>query len=75
MSALCGGITICLAEKFSVKNFWTDIRDSRATVFIYVGETARCMSRDSSYDVLRLKRLQTSLQTRPVPWIKLTTSK
>ncbi|KAF9892609.1 hypothetical protein FE257_001011 [Aspergillus nanangensis] len=39
--AICGGITACLTKKFSVSNFWEEIRQSRATLFIYVGETAR----------------------------------
>jgi acyl-CoA synthetase (AMP-forming)/AMP-acid ligase II len=37
---LCG-ITLAIGKKFSVSQFWDDIRDSRATFFIYVGETAR----------------------------------
>ncbi|KAJ5239863.1 hypothetical protein N7468_004482 [Penicillium chermesinum] len=41
MIAICGGITLCLAKKFSVTNFWKEIRQSRATLFVYVGETAR----------------------------------
>lgn len=36
-----GGNTVCLAPKFSVSNFWRDICDSRATWFVYVGETLR----------------------------------
>lgn len=35
------GNTVCIAPKFSVSSFWQDIRDSRATAFIYVGETLR----------------------------------
>lgn len=35
------GVTICVAPKFSVSGFWDDIRDSRATWFVYVGETLR----------------------------------
>ncbi|KAJ5887704.1 Isopenicillin N epimerase component 1 [Penicillium taxi] len=35
------GVSIALAPKFSVRNFWKDIRDSESTVFVYVGETAR----------------------------------
>lgn len=36
-----GGNTVCLAPKFSASNFWRDIRDSRATWFVYVGEILR----------------------------------
>lgn len=35
------GVTICVAPKVSVSGFWDDIRDSRATWFVYVGETLR----------------------------------
>lgn len=38
---LIAGNTVCVAPKFSVSNFWRDIRDSRATWFVYVGETLR----------------------------------
>ncbi|KAI1341317.1 acetyl-CoA synthetase-like protein [Xylariaceae sp. FL0016] len=38
---LLTGQTLCLAPKFSVSGFWDDIRDSRATWFVYVGETLR----------------------------------
>ncbi|KAJ5778826.1 hypothetical protein N7457_006546 [Penicillium paradoxum] len=41
MSCLLMGTSIALAPKFSVSRFWTDIRDSESTVFVYVGETAR----------------------------------
>ncbi|UQC91562.1 AMP-binding enzyme [Colletotrichum lupini] len=32
---------VCMAPKFSVSNFWEDVRDSHATWFVYVGETLR----------------------------------
>ena len=35
------GVTACVGKKFSVSKFWSDVRDSRATWFTYVGETAR----------------------------------
>lgn len=35
------GETLCLAPKFSASTFWDDVRDSRSTWFIYVGETLR----------------------------------
>lgn len=35
------GVSIALGPKFSVRNFWKDIRDSESTIFVYVGETAR----------------------------------
>ncbi|KAL2139019.1 hypothetical protein VTI28DRAFT_5900 [Corynascus sepedonium] len=33
--------TVCVAPRFSASNFWRDVRDSRATWFVYVGETLR----------------------------------
>ncbi|KAI1496304.1 hypothetical protein F5X99DRAFT_76558 [Biscogniauxia marginata] len=41
MTQLLTGHTLCLAPKFSVSAFWDDIRASRATWFVYVGETLR----------------------------------
>lgn len=41
MTQIITGTTLCLAPKFSVSRFWDDIRDSRATWFVYVGETIR----------------------------------
>ncbi|KAK3393897.1 hypothetical protein B0H63DRAFT_498822 [Podospora didyma] len=41
MAQLLSGNTACVAPKFSVSGFWRDVRDSRATWFVYVGETLR----------------------------------
>ncbi|KAJ5247697.1 Isopenicillin N epimerase component 1 [Penicillium chermesinum] len=41
MATLATGRSIALGPKFSVRNFWQDIRDSHSTFFVYVGETAR----------------------------------
>ncbi|KAK6211442.1 AMP-binding enzyme [Colletotrichum tabaci] len=41
ISQILSGSTVCMAPKFSVSNFWADIRDSHATWFVYVGETLR----------------------------------
>lgn len=38
---MCTGTTLCIGKKFSVSRFWDDVRDSEATCFVYVGETAR----------------------------------
>lgn len=38
---LTTGVGIAIGKKFSVSNFWRDIRDSDSTTFIYVGEAAR----------------------------------
>lgn len=41
MAQLLCGNTVCVAPKFSVSGFWSDVRESRATTFVYVGETLR----------------------------------
>jgi acyl-CoA synthetase (AMP-forming)/AMP-acid ligase II len=41
ISQLMCGSPLCIGKKFSTSKFWSDIRDSRATWFVYVGETAR----------------------------------
>ncbi|KGO73684.1 Major facilitator superfamily domain, general substrate transporter [Penicillium italicum] len=41
IASLVTGISIAIAPKFSVSRFWTDVRDSESTIFVYVGETAR----------------------------------
>ncbi|KAI1088988.1 fatty acid transporter [Rostrohypoxylon terebratum] len=41
MTQILTGQTLCVAPKFSVSGFWDDIRESRATWFVYVGETLR----------------------------------
>ena len=34
-------MSVAIAKRFSVSNFWQDIYDSQSTFFVYVGETAR----------------------------------
>ena len=41
MTQLITGQTLCVAPRFSASGFWDDIRASRATWFVYVGETLR----------------------------------
>ena len=40
-TALMGGRTIAIGHKFSTKTFWKDVRESKATLIQYVGETCR----------------------------------
>ncbi|HEX5062996.1 MAG TPA: long-chain-acyl-CoA synthetase, partial [Kofleriaceae bacterium] len=40
-SAVSGGAALAIRRKFSVSNFWEDIRKFRATAFIYIGELCR----------------------------------
>lgn len=41
MQCMMAGVSLAIGKGFSVRNFWRDVRDSEATVFAYVGETAR----------------------------------
>ncbi|KAE8149176.1 hypothetical protein BDV25DRAFT_6304 [Aspergillus avenaceus] len=41
IACLSTGVGIALGKKFSVRQFWNDIRDSESTLFVYVGEAAR----------------------------------
>jgi acyl-CoA synthetase (AMP-forming)/AMP-acid ligase II len=41
MMSLSCGATLCIGKKFSASRFWPEVRASRATAFVYVGETAR----------------------------------
>jgi acyl-CoA synthetase (AMP-forming)/AMP-acid ligase II len=41
VTQMMDGVTLLVGKKFSTSRFWDDIRDSRATWFVYVGETAR----------------------------------
>lgn len=40
-TVLAGSSCLVMARKFSVSRFWSDIRDSNATAFAYVGELCR----------------------------------
>jgi acyl-CoA synthetase (AMP-forming)/AMP-acid ligase II len=40
-AVLRAGSTVCLSKKFSHKTFWPEIRESKATILHYVGETCR----------------------------------
>ncbi|MCJ1364541.1 hypothetical protein MMC16_003652 [Acarospora aff. strigata] len=41
MVCMMGGVSLCIGRKFSTSGFWSDVRDSNSTFFVYVGETAR----------------------------------
>ena len=43
-SALANGAGLIIARKFSVTNFWSDIRKHDATAFAYVGELCRYLA-------------------------------
>lgn len=41
MANLATGTGVALGKRFSVRQFWPDVRDSRSTAFVYVGEAVR----------------------------------
>jgi acyl-CoA synthetase (AMP-forming)/AMP-acid ligase II len=55
---LYGGIGVAVAPKFSVSNFWPDVHDSGATIFIYVGETARYLLNAAPHPLERDHKLR-----------------
>ncbi|ESZ96628.1 hypothetical protein SBOR_2995 [Sclerotinia borealis F-4128] len=69
---LMGGITNCIGKKFSTSKFWGDVRDSRATWFTYVGETARYLlaAPPSSQDKNHCVRVMYGNGMRPDVWNK-----
>lgn len=72
-TALLGGIGVAVAPRFSVKHFWDDIHDSRATMFIYVGETARYLLAAPPHPLERnhILRVAYGNGLRPDVWHKL----
>lgn len=72
MGMLMNGITICVGKKFSTSRFWKDIHDSKATFFVYVGETARYLlaAPPSPLDKGHNLRCMYGNGLRPDVWIK-----
>ncbi|KAL4781321.1 hypothetical protein BJX76DRAFT_360017 [Aspergillus varians] len=68
--SLISGISIAIGRKFSVRQFWTDIRDSDATAFVYVGEAARYLlaAPPSARDKEHRVRLMYGNGLRPDIW-------
>ncbi|QSZ36580.1 hypothetical protein DSL72_006460 [Monilinia vaccinii-corymbosi] len=71
---LTNGVTNCIGKKFSTSKFWGDIRDSRATWFTYVGETARYLlaAPPSPQDKDHCVRVMYGNGMRPDVWKKFT---
>jgi acyl-CoA synthetase (AMP-forming)/AMP-acid ligase II len=72
IAMLINGVTTCIGKKFSTSQFWRDIHDSRATYFIYVGETARYLlaAPPSPLDKGHNVRCMYGNGLRPDVWIK-----
>ncbi|KAI0969510.1 AMP-binding enzyme [Xylaria arbuscula] len=71
MTQLVTGQTLCLAPRFSTTRFWSDVRDSRATWFVYVGETLRYLlaAPPSSLDKVHSVRAIYGNGLRPDVWV------
>jgi acyl-CoA synthetase (AMP-forming)/AMP-acid ligase II len=69
---MAAGLTVAIGRKFSTSGFWDEIRESQATAFVYVGETARYLlsappsPRDKDHKV----RLMHGNGMRPDVWRK-----
>ncbi|KAF1977703.1 fatty acid transporter-like protein [Bimuria novae-zelandiae CBS 107.79] len=70
LSGMLSGVSICIGKKFSTSKFWSDIRDSRSTAFVYVGETARYLlaSPPSPLDKQHKAKLMFGNGMRPDVW-------
>lgn len=71
-TALLGGVGIAVTPRFSVSNFWPDIHDSGATMFIYVGETARYLLNAPKHPLERQHKVRMAYGNglRPDVWKK-----
>jgi len=69
---LMNGMTLALGERFSANKFWPEIRDSGATSFVYVGETARYLLAQppSALDKKHSLRVMYGNGLRPDVWTK-----
>lgn len=71
-TALLAGISVAIAKRFSVSHFWDEIYDSGATMFVYVGETARYLLNAPPHPLERKHnvRLGYGNGLRPDVWLK-----
>ncbi|KAF1991227.1 fatty-acyl-CoA synthase [Aulographum hederae CBS 113979] len=69
---LQAGLSVAIAPRFSVSNFWPDIHDSGSTWFVYVGETARYLLSAPPHPLERSHRLRGAYGNglRPDVWMK-----
>ncbi|XP_070539263.1 long-chain fatty acid transport protein 2-like isoform X2 [Ptychodera flava] len=70
--ALNRGITMILAKKFSVHNFWDDCRRHNASIFMYVGELCRYLLTlpETPHDKNHSVRMAIGNGLRPDIWTK-----
>ena len=69
-TALYTGASIILRPKFSASQFWDDIADQGATVFVYIGELCRYLLNQPEHPKERSHRLRTGFGNglRPEIW-------
>jgi acyl-CoA synthetase (AMP-forming)/AMP-acid ligase II len=72
MAMMMSGVSLAIGKGFSVRNFWKDVRDSEATVIVYVGETARYLlaATPSPMDRQHKVRCMYGNGLRPDVWLK-----
>lgn len=70
--SLLGGLSLAISKKFSVSKFWPEVHDSNATMFIYVGETARYLLNAPPHPLERKHKLRVGYGNglRPDVWHK-----
>ncbi len=69
-SVVTAGVTMALSRKFSRSRFWDEVRESRATSFIYIGELCRYLmnAEPSPRDRDHKVRVVTGNGLRPDIW-------
>lgn len=67
---MLSGVTLCIGKKFSSSRFWSDIRDSNSSAFVYVGETARYLLANPPSDLDRKHKVRVMFGNgmRPDVW-------
>jgi len=68
--ALMTGASIILRRKFSVSQFWDDVADNGATVFVYIGELCRYLLNQPEHPKEKAHNLRTGFGNglRPEIW-------
>ncbi|KAI5291150.1 hypothetical protein KEM52_000244 [Ascosphaera acerosa] len=72
LTSMLTGVGVAMGKKFSVSRFWKDCVDSKATLIVYVGETARYLlvAPPSEYDRAHRVRAAWGNGMRPDVWEK-----
>lgn len=72
MMCMMGGTGLCVGKRFSTSRFWNDVHDSKATFFVYVGETARYLLAAPPHPLERKHKVRCMYGNglRPDVWIR-----